>query len=146
MLCIYKLLMGIVAKRYTWWSNDSGILSPEQKRVRPTKGCYKHTYVLKLLVGQARRNKKELSLAWLNICNALEVSLMLQFLPPLAILTLLITNAYGGASVTIKTPDGCTCAIPIQAGVKQGCPLSPILLNLSIELNLHCVKEVYRPD
>ncbi len=35
--------------------------------------------------------------------------------------------------LTIKTSNGSTCAISIQAGVKQGCPLSPILLNLSID-------------
>ena len=50
-------------------------------------------------------------------------------------------NAYRGASTTIKLPDGSTRSIPIQAGVKQGCPLSPILFNLCIELILRRVKE-----
>ena len=51
-------------------------------------------------------------------------------------------NAYRGASTTIKLPDGTTRAIPIQAGVKQGCPLSPIRFNLCIELILRRVKEI----
>ena len=147
MSCIYKLLMGILAKRITRWSIDAGILSAEQKSARPTEGCYEHTHILKSLVGQARRNKKKLSLAWLDIRNAFGSA------PHSAILTThryigvpeelisLIMNAYRGASTTIKLPDGTTRAIPIQTGVKQGCPLSPILFNLCIELILRRVKE-----
>ncbi len=77
--------------------------------------CYEHMYVLKSLVGQARRNKKKLSLTWLDIRNAF------GSVPHAAILA--------------------TRAIPIQAGVKQGCPLSRILFNLSIELILCCMRE-----
>ena len=77
---IYKLLMGILAKRLTRWSIDAGILSPEQKSARPTEGCYEHTYILKSLVGQARRNKKKLSLAWLDIRNAFGSVRILLFL------------------------------------------------------------------
>ena len=53
--------MGIMAKRFTRWSVDLGILSEEQKSARPTEGCHEHTYILKAAVGQARRNKKKLS-------------------------------------------------------------------------------------
>ena len=147
MSCIYKLLMGIMAKRLTRWSIDAGILSPEQKSARPTEGCYEHTYILKSLVGQARRNKKKLALAWLDIRNAFGSVLHAVILTTLRYLGVpeelvsLIMNAYRGASTTIKLPDGSTRSIPIQAGVKQGCPLSPILFNLCIELILRRVKE-----
>ena len=70
MSCIYKLLMGIIAKRVTRWSIEPGVLSNEQKSARPAERCYKHTYIMKALVGQARRNKKKLSVAWLDIRNA----------------------------------------------------------------------------
>ncbi len=118
--------MGIVAKRLTQWSIGSGILSPEQKSARPTEGCYEHTNVLKSPVGQARRTKKKLSLTWLDIGNALAVSLMLQFL-----LIVLYDNQ----------KHWMVLLMPIQAGVKQGCPLNPILFNLSTELILCHVKE-----
>ena len=49
-------------------------------------------------------------------------------------------NAYNGATTSIKMPAGETRAIPIRAGVKQGCPLSPILFNLCIEVILQRVK------
>ena len=146
MSCIYKLFMGIIAKRLTRWSIDAGILSEEQKCARPTEGCYEHTYILKSLVGQARRNKKKLCVAWLDIRNAFGsvphgtiVNTLRHIGVPDPIVSL-IMNAYTGASTTIKSAAGETRSIPIQAGVKQGCPLSPILFNLCIELILRRVK------
>ena len=146
MSCIYKLLMGIAAKRLTRWSVDLGILSEKQKSARPTEGCYEHTYILKADVGQARRNKKKLSLAWLDLRNAfgsVPHSVIITTLRHLGVaeeLVTLITNAYSGASPTIKTPDGLTRSILIRAGVKQGCPLSPILFNLCVELIVRRIK------
>ena len=146
MSCVYKLLMGIMAKRITRWAIDSGILSLEQKCARPTEGCYEHTYILKSLVGQARRDKKKVCVAWLDIRNAfgsVPHSTILHTLRHLGApeeLVSFVMNAYTGAATTIRTPDGTTRAIPIRAGVKQGCPLSPILFNLCIELILRRVK------
>ena len=39
----------------------------------------------------------------------------------------------------VRTPAGETDEIPILSGVKQGCPLSPILFNLSVEIILRSV-------
>ena len=99
-----------------------------------------------LLVGQARRNKKKLSVAWLDIRNAfgsvphstIRTTLRQIGAPPHLIT--LIMNAYTGATTVVKTPNGNTTAIPIQADVKQGCPLSPILFNLCKVLILRTVK------
>ena len=49
-------------------------------------------------------------------------------------------NAYTGATTTIRTPIGDSNPVQVQAGVKQGCPLSPILFNLCIELILRSAK------
>ena len=38
MSCIYKLLMGVLAKRLSRWAIENDILSPEQKSARPTEG------------------------------------------------------------------------------------------------------------
>lgn len=144
MSCIYKLLMGIIAKRLTRWSVDLGILSEEQKSARPTEGCYEHTYILKAGVGQARRNKKKL--AWLDLRNAFGsvphsvIITTLRYLEVPEELVTLISNAYSGASSTIKTPDGLTRSNAIRAVVKLGCPLSPILFNLCIELIVRRIK------
>ncbi|XP_026477743.1 uncharacterized protein LOC113383708 [Ctenocephalides felis] len=41
----------------------------------------------------------------------------------------------------IKSSNGMTEEIPIRAGVKQGCPLSPIIFNLALEPLLRTLKE-----
>ena len=38
MSVIYKLFMGILAKRLTRWSIEAGVLSDEQKSARPSEG------------------------------------------------------------------------------------------------------------
>ena len=118
MSCIYKLFMGVMAKRLTRWSIDGGILSLEQKCARPSEGCYEHTYILKSLVGQAR-NKKKLNMAWLDIRNAFgsvphsTIRATLRHIGVPQDLISLIMNAYTGATTVIKTPNGNTSAIPI---------------------------------
>ena len=136
MSVIYKLFMGVLAKRLTRWSIQAGVLSDEQKSARPSEGCYEHTYLLKSLVADARRRKQKLYLAWSDIRNRST----LRHIGVPADMVCLIMNAYMGATSVIKTPNGDTPGIPLRAGVKQGCPLSPILFNLCIELILRIVK------
>ncbi|GFT84673.1 reverse transcriptase domain-containing protein, partial [Nephila pilipes] len=45
----------------------------------------------------------------------------------------LISALYTGSTSTIRTSAGWTGPIPMRAGVRQGCPLSAILFNLSLE-------------
>ena len=146
MSVIYKLFMGVMAKRLTRWSIDAGVLSDEHKSARPLEGCYEHTYLLKSFVADARRRKQKLFLGWLDIRNAFGSVLHAMIrsvlrhigMPP--DLVTLILNAYTGATSVIRTPQGDTPAIPLRAGVKEGCPLSPILFNLCIELIIRMVK------
>ena len=146
MSVIYKLFMGVMAKRLTKWSIDAGVLSDEQKSARPSEGCYEHTYLLKSLVADSRRRKQKLFLAWLDIRNAFgsvphaTIRAVLRHIGVPPDLVTLILNAYTCATSISRTPQGDTPAIPLCAGVLQGCPLSPILFNLCIELILRMVK------
>ena len=140
MSCLYKLLMAILAKRMTSFSLHHDLLSNEQKSARPSEGCYEHAFLLESIVNDARRQPRPLCLAWLDVRNAF------GSIPHGALLTTLshmgfpadlvemIGHIYTGATTEIVTPLGKTDSIPIHSGVKQGCPLSAILFNLSVEL------------
>ena len=51
----------------------------------------------------------------------------------------IIKNIYTGSTVRVKTDHGLTPPITITKGVKQGCPLSPILFNFIIEGALEAI-------
>ena len=146
MSCVYKLLMGVLSKRLSTLSILEGILSNEQKSARPTEGCYEHTYLLKSVVRDAKVKKKSLYIAWLDIRNAFgsipheAIRTTLLHIGVANTLVSLISNAYSGATTTIRTSPEPTDPIPILSGVKQGRLLSAILFNLTIELILRAVK------
>lgn len=152
MACTYKLLMSVLARRLTLWATTNDIMSPEQKSARPSEGCYEHTFILQSLIGDARRNQKDLYLSWLDLRNAF------GSIPHSAILTTLthvgialplvnfLQNAYTNATTDIRTNKGLSECIPIHSGVKQGCPLSPILFNLATELILRKVKDTAQAE
>jgi hypothetical protein len=53
----------------------------------------------------------------------------------------LIKDIYTDATMVVRTSsDEETDSIPIRAGVKQGCPVSPVLFNLTTELFIRVVK------
>ena len=121
--------MGVLAKRLTRWSIQAWVLFDEQKSARPSEGCYEHTYLLKSLVADACCKEAKLYLVWLDRHIGVPVDMVC-----------LIMNAYMGATSVSKPPNGDTPGILLRAGVKQVCPLSPILFNLCIKLILRMVK------
>ena len=146
MSCIYKLLMGLLARRISKWAIENALLSEEQKSARPTEGCYEHGFLLQSVIGDTRRTQKNVFVAWLDLRNAfgsvphdaIFTTLTHMGFPP--DLVNMIRNAYTNATTEIRTNTGITNAIPIHAGVKQGCPMSPVLFNLALELVLRKIK------
>ncbi|CAM4518994.1 unnamed protein product [Lepidochelys olivacea] len=50
-----------------------------------------------------------------------------------------VREVYKGCGTTIRLVEGETAEILIQSGVKQSCPLSPIIFNLTMELLLRAI-------
>ncbi|CAB4034717.1 Hypothetical predicted protein [Paramuricea clavata] len=51
MSCLYKLVMGVIAKRLTSWAIDNDLLSKEQNSARRSEGFYDHTFLLQSIIG-----------------------------------------------------------------------------------------------
>ena len=146
MSCLYKLVMGVIAKRLTSWAIDNDLVSKEQKSARPSEGCYEHTFLLQSVIADARRSHKNVFVAWLDLRNAFGsiphsaiTTTLTHIGVPLPLIEM-ISNSYFGATTQIRTPNGLTADIPALSGVKQGCPLSPIIFNLTIDLILRAIK------
>ena len=143
--CLYKLLMAILSDRLTSWAIDSDLISSCQKSARPGEGCYEHSFLLSSIVKDARRSQKKLQLAWLDLQNAfgsVPHSAILTVLRSIGVdpgLIALLSDVYTGASTDFYTAAGRTAPVQIRSGVKQGCPISPILFNLTLELVIRAV-------
>ena len=111
----------------------------------PGEGCYEHTFMPQSIVKDAKNNGKKLSIAWLDLQNTFgsvpheAINIMLTYMGLPVELVSLIRDLYNNTSSTFQTNEGVTNSVPILAGVKQGCPLSPILFNLTLELLIRAV-------
>ena len=97
------------------------------------------------MLQHARRNKKDVSIIWLNLQDAFgsvphnTLFTMLERAGLSSSTLDIIKNIYTGSIVRVKTDYGLTPPITITKGVKQGCPLSPILFNFIIEGALEAI-------
>ena len=148
-VCIYKLYAALLADQIQSWAITNQLISPEQKGFMPSQGCYEHTFLLNnILHYDSRRNSKRVLLSWLDLANAFGsvphevIHTVVKRMGLPEHMRDLLRQMYTGSTSTFKTTEGETKLIDILAGVKQGCPLSPILFNMVMELLIRKVKQV----
>lgn len=137
-----KLLAAILADRIKKWAISNKRYSPSQKGFLKFEGCYEHNFVLQEAIEDARRSKKEIVVTWIDFASAFTSvphssifrALESHGLPPKV--QEIIRSMYDGSRTQIRTEDGFTNPIVMEAGVKQGCPLSPDTFNLTLEVVL----------
>ncbi|CAM5173819.1 unnamed protein product [Natator depressus] len=111
------------------------------------EGCYEHNFVLQTTIETAGRARRQCMVAWLDLANAFgsmphhhTFATLQEFGMPENFLRV-IREVYEGCSTTIRSVEGETAKIPIRSGVKQGCPLSPIIFNLAMEPLLRAISK-----
>jgi hypothetical protein len=146
MSCIYKLFTSILSSRVSHFAIDKDLISAEQKSAKPSEGCHEHSFTLQSVVADCKRNQKNCFLAWLDLRNAFgsishTIYTTLQHMGFPNSLIRLIKDIYTDATTIVKTKrDEEKDPVQVNAGVKQGCPISPILFNLTTELIIRAVK------
>ena len=98
------------------------------------------------MMEDARRKQKTLHLVWFDLRNAFG-SVLYQLLwfsmRSMALAEEMLTifkDIYEGSSFMVLSDVGETKEIPQERGVKQGCPLSPLVFNLVLEGLLRGIK------
>uniref|UniRef100_A0A8C4W9S7 ribonuclease H n=1 Tax=Gopherus evgoodei TaxID=1825980 RepID=A0A8C4W9S7_9SAUR len=144
---MYKLYASCLAARITEWATAGGAISPAQKGFMPSEGCYEHNFLLQTVLQMTKRARKQCAIAWLDLSNAFGsiphhhiFSTLREFGMPETFLGL-IRELYEDCSTTIRSVEGETAEILIHSGVKQGCPLSPIIFNLAMEPLLRAISD-----
>ncbi|GIY79276.1 retrovirus-related Pol polyprotein from type-1 retrotransposable element R2 [Caerostris darwini] len=135
----YKLFMKCLTVRLQNWCTKHDVLSPAQKGFTAFDGVMEHNFVLQRRLEDARASKTNICLAFLDISNAfgaLPHSAIRDCLAAIGVgqtFLDLIVAAYSQCTTCILTNDASTASIPIQYGVKQGCPLNGLIFNLCID-------------
>ena len=105
----------------------------------PVNGCSEHVSVVGEAIEQCRKQRNELNLVFLDLAKAFD---MVSYNPIIRTLSRfgvgqrlagIVTDLYTNVTTTIRGKQGPTDEIRMARGVKQGCPLSPLLFNMVID-------------
>ncbi|GFT56677.1 retrovirus-related Pol polyprotein from type-2 retrotransposable element R2DM, partial [Nephila pilipes] len=135
---IYKLFTKCLTRKLQDWCETHGVISNCQKGFTPFDGVVEHNFVIGQHMEFARRSHSDCFFVWLDISNAF------GSIPHDVLFTALsnhgidfdfidiVRDMYLHSFTQILSNEGPTEPIPLLCGVKQGCPLSGLLFNLSI--------------
>eukprot|EP00731_Ephydatia_muelleri_P013732 Em0007g1042a len=130
---LYKIYTAIIARRISGWAVDMGIMSPSQKGFLPLEGCLEHNHLMTSVLQDSRRKRKAAYLTWVMELAGLEGTTLK-----------VVKDIYHNTTTSVRTKGATTVPITIKRGVKQGCPLSPILFNLVMEVLIRAAEGVPR--
>ena len=118
-------------------------LHHRQKAFRPVDGCGENLALLEGVIADARKRNKPLYITFVDVAKAFDtvshhsIERALRRLRCPKPFISLVRNLYKGARTRIQMDGTSTEPIPITNGVKQGCPLSPLLFNSVTDELLH---------
>ena len=139
-----KIFLGIIAKRMMTFLLANGYIDETvQKAGLPgTPGCIEHVNMIWDSIQEAKKEKSDLSVVWLDLANAfgsvphqlLQKSMEHFWIPP-EIQTLLMTY-YDKFIMRFSTDEYTTNWQRLEIGVAAGCTISVIVFILTMELIL----------
>ena len=130
-----RLFCKILAARI----NNAIPISNSQKGFQEVPGCAHNIFILKTLLDQAKAKHHEINVTCLDLRKAFDtighkhLVFALRSRNLHANMIQVIESMYNDTNTYFKTATGSTGEIMIKRGIKQGCPLSPTLFNLSLD-------------
>ena len=143
-----KIYFAILAGRLTDFTVGNGYIdtSIQKGGIPGISGCLEHTAILSQLIREAKLNKMDLVVSWLDIANAygsiphklLETALIRAHVPEG--IRKLIHSYYDNVSIRFTTKEFTTEFQKIEKGIITGCTLSVILFALTMTMLVSSVK------
>ena len=134
-----KLYSLILLNRLIKHIEERGLISPNQIGFMKSFRTSDHNFLLQTLVEKSKLSKKKLFVAFIDFKKAYDTvnrPLLFSRLRQLGVNGLFYQNIvemYKNTKYSIKTNSGCLEPILSNLGLRQGCPLSPMLFNLFID-------------
>ena len=128
---LYKIYASVIARRIQRWAVDGGVISPEQKGFVPTTRCGADLWSCRTLTYASG--------SFGSVRHECIVDVLKNFDAP-DYLVRIVCDMYARGSCAVRTSRGLTGHIPVERGVRQGCPMSGIIFDLVMEVLLRGVK------
>ena len=135
-----KLFSQILLKRLTTFIEEKNLLSPNQGGFLKGRSTSDHIFLLQTIIEKVvKKRKRKLFAAFIDFKKAYDTvdrGLLLNRLRTLGINGPFLENIasmYQKTKYSIKLSQGYLTPIDSNLGLKQGCPLSPMLFNLYID-------------
>ena len=120
--------------------------------IKGTNGCLQHSTTAQELINQAFRSKEDIFIASIDLTNAFgEIPHKLIFNNLKAVgfdekLINIVKNCYKDSTNIIQTISFKSKRFVVRKGVKQGCPLSPLLFDLAIDPLLRVINAKHKDE
>ena len=141
-----KIYASVLNKRVTKWCEINGVLSEEQAGFRAGRSTVDHLFTLSELIRARKARRKETHCAFLDIRKAYDTMDRDALWKRLIDVGLrgkmwrVIKNLYDVVESSVLVGHQRTEWFPVEAGVRQGCILSPILFVIFIDGLVRAVK------
>ena len=134
-----KMLAILLEKRLSSWTEDEGLRSPAQTGFRQGHSTLSNAYVVQHFADKCKHSHKHLYMCLIDLAKAYDSVTRRRIWECLhergiqGRILFAIDALYKHTSISIKYGDGTLPAFESSIGVKQGCPLSPLLFGMFIE-------------
>lgn len=136
----YKILTSIMADRLNNWLEENGKLGESQAGFRAKRSTRDHIFVLHSLINNKLKSRKgKLYAAFIDFKAAFDSvnrKLLIEKLINTGVngrMLAMSRTIYRDTKNCVITSEGVSETFQTHRGVRQGCPLSPVLFNLFIE-------------
>ena len=132
MTTLYRIITAHIARCIQLANRKHGLISPQQKGFMLTPaGAIEHITTINELISDARRRSKSLYMLSLDLrelifTNMRRMGIQSQLIE-------VTKDMYEGCTTRMFVKQETSRQFELRRGVKQGCPLSPTLFNISIE-------------
>ena len=150
---LYRIVLGQISNTFLELNQLAPFINTNQKGFKKSvNGAAEHIATINELIADANRKNKDIQILALDFANAFGTVSHKQIANSIRQLGFpneiceLVKNLYKDNTTFINVANNRTEDIRIERGVRQGCPLSPILFNICLEPLIRLIDQKHKED